>query len=78
MNTLRKGTKFLKDLGIRIYISEYSLVPKTPEGKLYYDETKEDPLLTNNSLKRFIKEEEIEQYIDLKNFVRKYNGEIAG
>ncbi|NIA22810.1 MAG: hypothetical protein GWP03_01370 [Proteobacteria bacterium] len=75
MNTLRKGTKFLKDLGIRIYISEYSLVPKTP---VYYDETKEDPLLTNNSLKRFIKEEEIEQYIDLKNFVRKYNGEIAG
>jgi len=78
VKTLEEGIKFLADLGVRIYISEYSPVPKTPEGRLYYDETKEDPLLTNNSLRRFIKEEEIDQYKNLKNFVRKHNGEIAG
>ncbi len=78
VEVLEHSISFLSDLGVRIYISEYSPVPGTPEGDIYYDKLREDPLLTNNSLMRFIKENEMDKYRKLKNFVRKYNGEIAG
>ncbi|MCK4544995.1 radical SAM protein, partial [candidate division WOR-3 bacterium] len=77
INTLENSIKYLSDMGVRIYISEYSPVPKTPDGELYYKKGS-DPLFTNNSLRRFINDKDRERYFDLKCFIRTHNSEVAG
>ena len=77
INALENSIKYLSDMGVRIYISEYSPVPKTSDGKLYYKK-ESDPLLTNNSLRRFINDKDKEKYFDLKCFIRIHNSKVAG
>jgi radical SAM superfamily enzyme YgiQ (UPF0313 family) len=79
IDEVRDGVKFLKDLGIRINLTEFSPIPGTP----CWDELKEkniindglDPLLTNNTVFSYLfsgyDSSELEELrLDVKN----YNG----
>ncbi len=51
-----EGMKFLFDLGVKIYLSDFAIVPKTKMAKVFPEWVLKEPLYHNNSIfpKRFI------------------------
>ncbi len=72
LDTLRADVERLVELGAKISLAEFSPVPHTDIFAQFKDQLR-DPLLHNNSLFWFSSDKKIEQFWEVKNFVRELN-----
>jgi radical SAM superfamily enzyme YgiQ (UPF0313 family) len=75
LGQLRKDVTFLNTLGAKVSLAEFSPVPGT---KIYesYQESLSEPLLHNNSIFGFFRQDKMREFWKIKNYVRELNKKL--
>jgi radical SAM superfamily enzyme YgiQ (UPF0313 family) len=75
LEELKKDAEFLHSLGAKVSLAEFSPVPGT---KIFesYKESLSEPLLHNNSIFGFFRQDKIRDFWEIKNYVRQLNKEL--
>lgn len=76
LKELKKDIEFLHSLGARVSLAEFSPVPGTKIFKDYKEKLSE-PLLHNNSIFGFFRQEKIKDFWEIKNYARELNKKLA-
>lgn len=78
LEKLKNEAEFLHELGAKISLAEFSPVPQTRLFNYYADNFSAEPLLHNNSIFGTFQKNKLQEFWDIKNYIRILNKKFAG